>query len=53
MTETDTHLGTVAVPIALYGADESSVTIAIEIVFPTLPLKPFSTSRTVEIRDDQ
>jgi len=49
MTEKDCYLGTTTVPVALFGGDVEQLTIAVEVVFPDLPLAPVTETRTVTV----
>jgi replicative superfamily II helicase len=50
MTADETYLvdGT-TVPLALFGADADALDLAVEVVFPELPLQPIVATRTVDV----
>ena len=47
MTATDSYLGTETVPVPVFGGDPDTLTFAVEVVFPDLPLEPITETRTV------
>ena len=47
MTATDSYLGSETVPVPVFGGDPDTLTFAIEVVFPELPLEPITETRTV------
>ena len=47
MTATDSYLGTETVPVPVFGGDPDTLTFAVEVVFPELPLEPITQTRTV------
>ncbi len=47
MTETASFLGTETLPAPVFGGDPDTLTFAVEIVFPDLPLPPITETRTV------
>jgi replicative superfamily II helicase len=49
MTETDSYLGTVTVPVGVFGGDAAALEFAVEVYFPDLPLQPVVDTRTVAI----
>jgi hypothetical protein len=49
MTETDSYLGTVTVPVGVFGGDADALEFAVEVHFPDLPLQPVVDTRTVAI----
>jgi replicative superfamily II helicase len=49
MTSKDVYLGETTVPVGVFGADTATLTYAIEVTFPELPLQPVSFERTVRV----
>jgi hypothetical protein len=49
MTETDSYLGSVTVPVGVFGGDADALEFAVEVSFPDLPLQPVVDTRTVAI----
>jgi hypothetical protein len=49
MTSKGCYLGTTTVPVAVFGGDVAELTIAVEVVFPDLPLSPTCEARTVRV----
>jgi replicative superfamily II helicase len=47
MTATDSFLGSETLPAPVFGGDPDTLTFALEIVFPDLPLPPITETRTV------
>jgi len=47
MTATDSYLGSETVPVPVFGGDPDTLTFAVEVVFPDLPLEPITETRTV------
>ena len=47
MTATDSYLGTETVPVPVFGGDPDTLTFAVEVVFPDLPLEPITETKTV------
>lgn len=49
MTETETFLGSTAVPVGVFGGDADDLTYTVEVVFSDLPLQPIVESRSVRV----
>ena len=50
MTADETYLSdATTVPLAIFGADADELELAVEVVFPELPLQPIRETRTVEV----
>ncbi|EMA49995.1 MULTISPECIES: DEAD/DEAH box helicase [Halococcus] len=47
MTATDAYLGNETVPVPVFGGDPDTLTFAVEVIFPELPLEPVTETRTV------
>jgi replicative superfamily II helicase len=47
MTATDSYLGSETLPAPVFGGDPDTLTFAVEVVFPDLPLPPMTETRTV------
>ncbi|MFB6309642.1 MAG: DEAD/DEAH box helicase [Salinirussus sp.] len=51
MTRTTTRLGTVTLPIAVFGSEADSLQFAVRVIFPTLPISPEEFTHTIDVRD--
>jgi hypothetical protein len=51
MTAKDTYLGETTLPVALFGGDTTELDLAVETVFPALPLPPVVHTRTVRVTE--
>jgi replicative superfamily II helicase len=49
MTAKDSYLGTVTLPVGVFGGDATELEFAAEVHFPDLPLAPVRDSRTVRV----
>ena len=49
MTESETFLGSMTVPVGVFGGNAEELTYTVEVVFPDLPLQPVVESRSVRV----
>jgi replicative superfamily II helicase len=50
MTAKPAYLGQTTLPVGVFGADTDELRFTVEITFPSLPLDPITSSRTVTVR---